>query len=156
MPETFVPAGTTDVVDTIRWAVAESKPLDLHGHRSKAGLGRPSQSAYALDLGRLQGVLDYEPAELTLTARPGTQISDIEKLLAAGNQMLAFEPPDFGPLWWPRRTRHAWRRHRLQPRRPAALQGRRHPRPSARLHGRFRSRRDFQGRRQGGEERHRL
>lgn len=99
MPETFIPAGTTDVVDTIRWAVAESKPLDLHGHRSKAGLGRPSQSAYALDLGRLQGVLDYEPAELTLTARPGTQISDIEKLLAAGNQMLAFEPPDFGPLW---------------------------------------------------------
>lgn len=99
MPETFIPAGTTDVVDAIRWAAAEDKPLDLHGHRSKSQLGRPPQSAYALDMSRLQGVLEYEPAELTLTLRPGTLVSDVEKLLAASNQMLAFEPPDLGPLW---------------------------------------------------------
>lgn len=99
MPETFIPAGTTDVVDAIRWAAAEGKPLDLHGHRSKSQLGRPVQSAYALDMSRLHGVLDYEPAELTLTLRPGTLISDVEKLLAASNQMLAFESPDLGPLW---------------------------------------------------------
>ena len=99
MPETFIPAGTTDVVDAIRWAAAEGRPLDLHGHRSKNQLGRPVQSAYALDMSRLHGVLDYEPAELTLTLRPGTLISDVEKLLAASNQMLAFEPPDLGPLW---------------------------------------------------------
>lgn len=99
MPKTFIPAGTTDVVDVIRWAAAEAKPLDLHGRRSKSQLGRPVQSAYALDLSKLSGVLDYEPAELVLTLRPGTPIADIEKLLAAENQMLAFEPPDLGPLW---------------------------------------------------------
>ncbi len=99
MPETFIPAGTTDVVDAIRWAAAEGKPLELHGHRSKSQLGRPVQTAYALDMSRLHGVLEYEPAELTLTLRPGTLVSDVEKLLAASNQMLAFEPPDLGPLW---------------------------------------------------------
>lgn len=99
MPETFVPHGISDVADVIRWAAAEAKPLDLHGHRSKAQLGRPSQSGYALDLSRLHGILDYEPAELVMTVRPGTLIGDIEKQLAAQNQMLAFEPPDLGPLW---------------------------------------------------------
>lgn len=99
MPETFIPVGTTDVADVIRWAAAEKRPLELQGHRSKVGLGRPAQSEYALDMSRLSGVLDYEPAELVLTLRPGTLVSDVEKLLAASNQMLAFEPPDLGPLW---------------------------------------------------------
>ncbi len=99
MPETFIPSGTTDVADLIKWAAAEGKPLSLHGHRSKAGLGRPAQSEYALDIGRLSGILDYEAAELVLTLRPGTLVSDVEKLLGASNQMLAFEPPDYGPLW---------------------------------------------------------
>jgi glycolate oxidase FAD binding subunit len=99
MPETFIPAGTTDVADLIKWAAAEGKPLSLHGHRSKAGLGRPAQTEYALDIGRLSGVLDYEPAELVLTLRPGTLVSDVEKLLSASHQLLAFEPPDYGPLW---------------------------------------------------------
>jgi glycolate oxidase FAD binding subunit len=104
MPETFIPAGTTDVVDAIRWAAAEGRPLELQGHRSKVGLGRPAQydnrgMDYALDLSRLSGILDYEPAELVLTLRPGSLVSDVEKLLAARGQMLAFEPPDLGPLW---------------------------------------------------------
>ena len=99
MPETFIPAGTTDVAELIKWAAAEGKPLSLHGHRSKAGLGRPAQTEYALDIGRLSGILDYEAAELVLTLRPGTLVSDVEKLLGASHQMLAFEPPDYGPLW---------------------------------------------------------
>jgi glycolate oxidase FAD binding subunit len=104
MPETFIPSGTTDVADLVKWAAAEGKPLSLHGHRSKAGLGRPAHAdnraaEYALDIGRLSGILDYEPAELVLTLRPGTLVSDVEKLLGASNQMLAFEPPDYGPLW---------------------------------------------------------
>ncbi|MCW0235602.1 MAG: glycolate oxidase subunit GlcE [Ferrovibrio sp.] len=99
MPETFIPSGTTDVADLVKWAAAETRPLSLHGHRSKAGLGRPAQTEYALDMSRLSGILDYEPAELVLTLRPGTLVSDVEKLLGARNQMLAFEPPDYGPLW---------------------------------------------------------
>lgn len=99
MPETFIPSGTTDVADLIKWAAAETRPLSLHGHRSKAGLGRPAQTEYALDMSRLSGILDYEPAELVLTLRSGTLVSDVEKLLGARNQMLAFEPPDYGPLW---------------------------------------------------------
>ena len=71
--------------------------------------------------------------------------------------MLAFEPPDLA-----RAARHAGapaddrRRRRLQSVGPAADQGRRAARPFARLSRGQRPRRGVQGRRQGGEERHRL
>ena len=98
MPETFIPSGTTDVADLIKWAAAEGKPLSLHGHRSKAGLGRPAQTEYALDIGRLSGILDYEPAELVLTLRPGTLVSDVEKLLGADNAFIGNLAGRPGPI----------------------------------------------------------
>ena len=51
-----------------------------------------------LDVSRLAGIVDYEPAELVLTARPGTPLQEIEALLAGNGQMLAFEPPDWRGL----------------------------------------------------------
>jgi glycolate oxidase FAD binding subunit len=49
-----------------------------------------------LDTGALAGIVDYEPSELVLTARAGTRLSEIEALLDAHGQFLAFEPPAFG------------------------------------------------------------
>ncbi len=59
---------------------------------SKRGIGRPAD-ATILDLSALGGVVDYQPGELVLTARPATPLSQIEALLAAQRQRLAFEPP---------------------------------------------------------------
>ena len=41
-------------------------------------------------------MINYEPTELVITARAGTQIKIIEQVLADNNQMLTFEPPAFG------------------------------------------------------------
>ncbi|WP_223115884.1 FAD-binding protein [Paracoccus amoyensis] len=43
---------------------------------------------------RLSGVVTYSPGEMTLIARPGTPLPEIEAMLAAEGQALAFEPPD--------------------------------------------------------------
>jgi glycolate oxidase FAD binding subunit len=40
----------------------------------------------------------YEPEELVLSAKAGTPLAEIEALLAASGQELAFEPIDYGPL----------------------------------------------------------
>ena len=50
-----------------------------------------------LDTRAYAGIIDYEPTELVITARCGTPLAEIEAALAARNQMLAFEPPHFGP-----------------------------------------------------------
>jgi glycolate oxidase FAD binding subunit len=63
------------------------------------------QAAHTLDLSRLAGVRLYEPEELVLSARAGTPLAEIEQLLAAKSQQLAFEPIDYGPLFGTERGR---------------------------------------------------
>ena len=68
------------------------------GQGTKRSLGRPSQTDLTLDLSGLSGVTLYEPEELVLSAKAGTPLAEIETLLDANNQQLAFEPMDYGPL----------------------------------------------------------
>ncbi len=98
MSDTLKPRDAKDVEDAVVWTLAESKTLEIAGHGSKRGIGRPSQSDITLDLSGLTGVTLYEPEELVLSARAGTPIVEIERLVADRNQELAFEPMDYGPL----------------------------------------------------------
>jgi len=43
---------------------------------------------------RISGIVSYEPGELTLVARAGASVEEIEDMLAAEGQSLAFEPMD--------------------------------------------------------------
>jgi len=94
----FAPATAEDVREAVAWAAAEGAPLEVVGHGSKRGVGRPVAAAHTLDLSRLSGVALYEPEELVLSARAGTPLAEIEALLAGHRQELAFEPMDYGPL----------------------------------------------------------
>ncbi|MCK9544147.1 MAG: FAD-binding protein [Novosphingobium sp.] len=84
--------------DCIADAVGSGIRLDIRGGGSKAAIGAARAAADVLDLSALRGVVDYDPAELVLTARAGTPLAEIEALVAAEGQMLAFEPFDHGPL----------------------------------------------------------
>jgi glycolate oxidase FAD binding subunit len=95
---TFNPTTPADILTTVQWALAEESPLEVIGQGSKRGIGRPLQTEHTLDLSKLSGVTLYEPAELVLSARAGTPLADIERLLAENGQQLAFEPMDYGPL----------------------------------------------------------
>ncbi len=98
MTDTLKARDGKDVEDSVRWAVAEGKSLELVGHGSKRAIGRPAQTDLTLDLSALTGVTLYEPEELVLSAKAGTPIAEIEALVEARNQQLAFEPMDYGPL----------------------------------------------------------
>ena len=95
---TFAPATPDEVLDAVRWAVSEVAPLEVVGHGSKRGSGRPLQTEHAVDLSGLTGITLYEPAELVLSARAGTPLAEIEALLGENGQELAFEPIDYAPL----------------------------------------------------------
>ena len=94
----LVPKNEQELKTAIAEACAEGDALDLVGSGSKRSLGRPVEADHQLDLSNLQGVVDYEPAELVLTARPATPLGEIEQLLDDADQALAFEPPDVSEL----------------------------------------------------------
>jgi glycolate oxidase FAD binding subunit len=92
------PRDAAEVEQAVGWALAGGKTLEVVGGGSKRAIGRAAQWDATLDLSALSGVTLYEPAELALSARAGTPLSEIDKLLAAHGQELAFEPMDYGPL----------------------------------------------------------
>lgn len=64
--------------------------------RPIAGRTKPASSAGAhqlIDVSALTGVLEYQPAECTFTARAATTIAEVERMLAADGLYLPFEPP---------------------------------------------------------------
>ena len=87
----------TEFVERIRSAHAANTPLVIQGGGSKIFYGNADEGE-VLSTRALTGVVDYQPKELVLTAHAGTPLAEIEALLAEQNQMLAFEPPHFGPL----------------------------------------------------------
>ena len=94
----FQPSDAAEAAEVAAWAAAESQPLEIVGGGSKRGLGRPPRAEHRLDVSRLAGIVDYEPAELILTARAATPMAEIEAQLETRRQMLAFEPPDWRGL----------------------------------------------------------
>src|SRR6267154_4020276 len=99
MPTSLNPRDAKDVEAAVQWALAEGKTFEIVGHGSKRGIGRAAQWDLSLDLSALSGVTLYEPEELVLSAKAGTPIAEIEALLAASGQELAFEPMDYGPVF---------------------------------------------------------
>src|SRR6266853_37834 len=98
MTDILKPDKVPQVEDAVRWALSHGKALEVLGHGSKRTIGRPAQTDLTLDLSGLTGVLLYEPDELVLSARAGTPLAEIEAMVAASGQELAFEPMSFGAL----------------------------------------------------------
>lgn len=98
MSGTLKPRDSRELQQAVAWALGEGATLDVRGTGSKLSLGAPMRCAQVLDVSSLEGVVDYAPEELVITLRAGTKLREVEALLAQRNQMLAFEPPDLGPL----------------------------------------------------------
>ena len=86
------PDSEAALADAIR---AANGPLRLVGGGTR--LADPPEGT-ALHLTGLTGITLYEPGALTLVARAGTPLAEIETALAAENQRLAFEPMDHRTL----------------------------------------------------------
>src|SRR5213082_568978 len=89
-------AATADAVlaelrERVSAAHRTRQALRLKGSGTKDFYGE-SLAGEVLELRAHQGIVDYEPSELVITARCGTPLSEIEAALAAHGQFLAFEP----------------------------------------------------------------
>jgi len=84
------------LAERIRAAAESRRPLRIRGGGSKDFYGGELEGE-VLDTRGHAGIVSYEPSELVVRARGGTPLAVLEAALAENGQMLAFEPPHFGP-----------------------------------------------------------
>ena len=90
----------SEMIDQVMTARASLKSLIIQGGGTKQFYGEPPPAASnggMLDVSAFHGIINYQPSELVVTARAGTPLAEVEALLASNRQMLAFEPPRYGP-----------------------------------------------------------
>ena len=82
--------------DRVRAATAAATPLRIVGGGSMDFYGQ-RLAGEIFEVSGHAGIVDYDPTELVITARCGTPLAEVEQTMAQSGQMLAFEPPHFGP-----------------------------------------------------------
>lgn len=95
----FTPTCEDEIADILRACASRSEAVEVLGRGSKRGWGRPVAAEHTVELSGMSGVTLYEPNELVLSARAGTSLAEIERLLDSEGQFLAFEPMNAGPLF---------------------------------------------------------
>lgn len=93
-----LPRDEQDASEIIREASDKGTLLSLSGQNTKAEMGRPNQTDASISSAVLTGVTLYEPAEMVISARSGTPLSEVVRTLAEKGQELPFEPMDYRPL----------------------------------------------------------
>ena len=90
----MIAAGTVEQVqEAVRATGPEMRVLPVAGG-TKPGVSTPrGHDVQQLDLSGLSGVLEYDPAELTITALAGTPVREVDSALEEHGQHLPFDPP---------------------------------------------------------------
>lgn len=87
------PTTPEEVQALVAEAGAAARHIEVVGGGTKRAVGTMDPVDLVLSTQRLDRIVDYAPDELVLTAQAGVRLADIQKLVAARGQMLAFEPP---------------------------------------------------------------
>lgn len=84
--------GTIELRDRLRDAIARNRALRVVAGRSWLDANRPVRANATLDVSGEVGITEYEPGDLTLTARAGTTLEEITRATAAHGQWLSLDP----------------------------------------------------------------
>ncbi len=90
----LTPSTETEAADLIREHAEKKTALHIRGGGTRAGFGNVVTAEATLSSSSLTGIVEYNPAEMVITARAGTPVAEIEAALAANGQGMAFEPMD--------------------------------------------------------------
>jgi glycolate oxidase FAD binding subunit len=86
------PADRLQVSEVLRWASAEHVSLLPRGGGTRTGLGNvPRKADVVLDLGALDKLVDYQPADMTATVEAGVTLASLQEQLAPGGEFVPLE-----------------------------------------------------------------
>lgn len=86
------PQNIEEICGIISDACAGGGKLEITGGGTRAEFGAPDRAADHLSVRALSGIVDYDPAELVITAHAGTPLAELNEAVASRGQAFAFEP----------------------------------------------------------------
>jgi glycolate oxidase FAD binding subunit len=94
LTETIEPADQAAVAEAVRNAAGRQMPVYPLGGGTRLDYGgKPTLPGIGLSLAKLNRVVDYPAADLTITVEAGTTIADLNRLLAGQRQRLPIDIP---------------------------------------------------------------
>ncbi len=89
-----MPEDRHQVAEVMRWAAANGVTVFPRGGGTKLALGNlPESVGLALDLSRLNRIIDYQPGDLTVTVEAGITLDALQLELVAARQFVPLESP---------------------------------------------------------------
>jgi glycolate oxidase FAD binding subunit len=79
-------------VDELQEILRQGGRFLPRGGGSKTGLSTAPPGVAIIDMRAISGICEYDPLELTFTARAGTPIAELNRMLAERGQFLPFDP----------------------------------------------------------------
>ena len=88
------PESVEELAHVVREACDDGLSMVAVGGGTRLHLGNPPHSArLALHTGRLRGVVEYEPDNMTVSVRAGTPLQELQDSLSSRKQFLPLDPP---------------------------------------------------------------
>src|SRR3989441_1266564 len=90
----LAPASADELAEAVGAADRDGQAVAPVGGGTQLDLGMPpARLDVVIDTTALDRVVEYEPADLTITVEAGIRFSTLQRLLAEQGQFLAFDPP---------------------------------------------------------------
>jgi glycolate oxidase FAD binding subunit len=88
------PRDAAETAEAIKAAVLDRTAIRIEGRMTWPYGGRPVQAPRTVSLTKMTGIVEYEPGDLTLTARAGTTLGEIAAATRPHRQWLTLDPPE--------------------------------------------------------------
>ena len=89
-----LPASTHEIQEVLGYAADNELSVIPAGSGTKLGIGNPTEGVdLVLATSRLDQVLEYEPADLTVTVEAGIRLAALQAKLAEHGQYFSLDPP---------------------------------------------------------------
>ena len=88
------PSTTQEVSDLLKWSSAESQKVSPWGGGTQMDLGNsPDQLDMVMDLSKINDVISFQPADLTVSVQAGITLDNLQRNLEPAGKFLPLEAP---------------------------------------------------------------
>ena len=88
-----IPADAAECARILADAARDRRTVRIVGSGSKSYVGDVATTDIEVATSRLAGIIDHEPADLTVTVGAGTRMADVAVALERAGQFLPLDPP---------------------------------------------------------------